>query len=201
MFKNINKLISQVVLIVFLFSIPLILSCDSGNKAALPVKGEFPQVELTNYNGEEFYFKDLKGKVLVVSYIYTNCPDICHMTSKKLNKLKAEFDSNAKKEIAFVSVTFDPTRDTPQILSEHMKKMKLDTENWYFVTGRRDRVYETLEVAGINPVPDEFKSKDSYTFNHRDRISLVDRDGQIRKHYKGSEFNQQELEGDIKTLL
>lgn len=178
-----------------------VYSCTSDNEPDLPKKGTFPDVKLTNYNGSDFYFKELRGKVLVVSYIYTNCPDICHITSKKLNKFKSQLDQETKNKLAFVSISFDPTRDTPEVLQEHLGSMDLDLDNWYFVTGRRDRVYETLEVAGINPIPDKMESKDSYTFNHRDRISIVDSEGHIRKHLKGSTFDQQELKRGIKRLM
>ena len=188
-------------LIASCFLFLLFTSCTSVNKSELPKKGAFPDVELTNYDGSDFYFKDHKGKVLVVSYIYTNCPDICHMISKKLNKFKSGLDQKTLNNVEFVSITFDPTRDTPEVLKEHLEKMDLDIDNWYFVTGRRDRVYETLEVAGIDPMLDSMENSDSYTMNHRDRISLVDRDGHIRKHYKGSGFNHKELEDDIKGLL
>lgn len=200
--KQNNNILKSFLITLLLFSITTFaISCTSENDTDLPEKGTFPDVELTNYDGSDFYFKNKQGKILVVSYIYTNCPDICHMISKKLNRFKSELDEETLSNVEFVSITFDPTRDTPEVLNKHLDEMDLDLENWYFVTGRRDRVYETLSVAGINPIPDEMKSNDSYTFNHRDRISLVDKNGQIRKHYKGSGFNNEELKKDIKTLL
>lgn len=199
--SNIYKIKNLFPVLITIFLVLSFVSCTSDNKTELPKKGAFPDVELTNYDGSNFYFKDLKGKVLVVSYIYTNCPDICHMISKKLNKFKSEMDPRTLDDVTFVSVSFDPTRDTPKVLSEHLEKMDLDLENWYFVTGRRDRVYETLAVAGIDPMLDSMEDPDTYTMNHRDRISIVDKNGQIRKHYKGTGFDHRELKDDIKELL
>ena len=186
-------------LLIILSISSFIVSCSSEQQ--LPVKGEFPDVKLINYNGEEFHFSDLKGKIIVVSYIYTNCPDICHLTTKKLNQFKKNLGDDLSNKVEFVSITFDPTRDTPDVLKHHVQMMGLDMNNWYFVTGRRDLVYKTIEVAGINPIVDELKNNDQYTFNHRDRLSLVDQQGRIRKHYKGSTFDEAELKKDIKTLL
>lgn len=196
------KYLNQYLLILIIFTIisPL-TSCTSDQTQELPKKGTFPKVKLVNYDGSDFYMKDLEGKIVVVSYIYTNCPDICHMISKKIDKFKSQLDTETLENTVFVSISFDPTRDTPDVLKEHIKMMDLDLENWYFVTGRRDLVYDTLEVAGINPLPDEIKSPDSYTLNHRDRITLVDRSGQLRKHYKGTGFDHDELRKDIKTLM
>lgn len=188
-------------LITSCFLVLLFTSCTSDDKTELPEKGTFPEVKLTNYDGSDFYFKNVEGRVLVVSYIYTNCPDICHMISKKLNKFKAELDPKTLDDVTFVSVSFDPTRDTPKVLSEHLDKMDLDLEKWYFVTGRRDHVYETLAVAGIDPMLDSMEDPDTYTMNHRDRISIVDKNGQIRKHYKGTGFDHEELKKDINNLL
>jgi len=183
------------------FSLIVLLNISCSSKPELPVKGQFPDVKLVNYDSKDFHFSDLKGKVIVVSYIYTNCPDICHLTTKKLNQFKKNLNNNLRKKVELVSITFDPTRDTPDVLKHQVHMMGLDMDNWYFVTGRRDLVYKTIEVAGINPIVDEMKSNDKYTFNHRDRISLVDQKGQIRKHYKGSNFDEAELTKDIKSLL
>ena len=177
------------------------ISCNNSETKKLPFKGNFPDLSLVDSNNQEFKFSNLKGDILVVSYIYTNCPDICHIISKKLDTFKKSLNNGLSKEVSFVSITFDPSRDTPKILDQHVKSMKLDTSKWFFITGRRDKIFKTLEAVGIDPLIDKMDSKDSYTLNHRDRISLLDRDGTVRKHYKGSTFDPEELLSDLKTLL
>jgi len=180
----------------------LFIACNSG----LPIKGEFPDIPLKNQDGKEFTFSQLSGKVLVVSYIYTNCPDICHMVSARMNVFKERLkESGIQDKVYFVSITLDPKRDTPDILKTHAKMMNLDLNNWVFVTGDENAIDSTIKVAGMEAIkgPIEYSASGevSYSITHMDRISLVDERGRIRKHYKGSVFDMEELLKDIKSLL
>jgi cytochrome oxidase Cu insertion factor (SCO1/SenC/PrrC family) len=91
------------------------------------------------------------------------------------------------------------------VLRHHAEMMNLDLDNWVFLTGGQNAVNATLKVAGMeaikDPVDTSGNGDQSYLISHRDRISLADKNGRIRKHYKGSEFNPDELLEDIKRLL
>ena len=187
--------------IAFLFSL-ILLSCSSD----LPVQGQFPHVKLIDQNGRDFSFSQVRGKVLVVAYIYTNCPDICHIISKKMNVFKERMKkSGLQDRVYFISITFDPERDTPDVLRHHAEMMNLDLDNWVFLTGDENAVNAALSVAGMEaikgPIDSSGNGEQPYTISHRDRISLADKNGRIRKNYKGSEFNPDELLEDIKRLL
>jgi protein SCO1/2 len=187
--------------IAFLFSL-ILLSCSSD----LPVQEQFPDIKLIDQNGRDFSFSQVRGKVLVVAYIYTNCPDICHIISKKMNVFKERIKkSGLQDRVYFISITFDPERDTPDVLRRHAEMMNLDLDNWVFLTGDQNAVNATLSVAGMEaikgPVDSSGTEEQSYSISHRDRISLADKKGRIRKNYKGSEFNPDELIEDIKRLL
>ena len=189
-----------------LFVILFLTGCSTDNsstynKSDLPVKNNLPTVQLLDLDENEFLFSNLEGKVVVLSFIYTNCPDICHLTSSKLNLFKNSLDKEVKENLYFVSISFDPDRDSPEILREHAKHMNLDLTNWFFVTGNQLNVKKVLEAAGIDPLIQSGTDSNSYTYSHRDRISLVDKNGQIRKHYKGTNFDETELSNDIQTLL
>ncbi|GIW47938.1 MAG: hypothetical protein KatS3mg078_1815 [Deltaproteobacteria bacterium] len=188
----------RIVFILLLFFI----ACSS----KLPIKGEFPDTLLVDHNGKEFRFSQLRGNVVVVSYIYTHCPDICHIISAKMNAFKKVLrENNLEGRVYFVSITLDPLRDTPEVLKHHARMMNLDLKNWLFVTGDENAVYSTIEVAGMEairgPMSYDERGELSYLITHRDRITLVDREGRIRKHYKGTEFDPKELIKDIKRLL
>lgn len=178
------------------------LACNSG----LPIKGELPDLPLKDQEGRAFTFSQLRGKVVVVSYIYTHCPDICHMTSARINVFKDKLKkSNLQDKVYFVSITLDPKRDTPDVLRHHAKMMNLDLTNWVFVTGDENAINSVIKVAGMEaingPIQYTEKGEPSYSITHRDRISLADNKGRIRKHYKGSTFDMEELLKDIEKLL
>ncbi|MDE0290988.1 MAG: SCO family protein [Candidatus Dadabacteria bacterium] len=185
-----------------LFLVLVTTGCGLENKSNLPIKGTLPDISLTDFNENEFMFSDLKGKVVVLSYIYTNCPDICHITSGKLNTFKNSLDHKVKNKVFFVSISFDPRRDSTQALREHARMMNLNLENWLFVTGSSENIVEVLHVAGIDPwIQKDPNDSKGYTFSHRDRISLADKNGRIRMHYKGTNFDSERLEDDIRSLL
>lgn len=181
----------------------LFTACDS----RLPVEGEFPDTVLTNQKGKEFSFSDLEGKVVVVSYIYTNCPDICHTISARMNmfKNKLKEGNNLRDKVHFVSISIDPERDTPEALRQHAKMMNLDLTNWVFVTGDEYLINSTIQAAGMEAIKEPVENPEdggpSYLITHRNRISLVDQEGRIRKHYRGTTFDMEELLGDIKSLI
>ena len=175
--------------------------CSMEPVSSLPVKNTLPEVTLKDTNENEFVFSDLKGKVIVLSYIYTNCPDICHITSSKLNKFKESLDDKTKDEVYIVSISFDPERDSPEVLRKHARMMNLNLDNWVFLTGSKDNVTKVIAAAGIDPWMEKGADSGSYTFSHRDRISLVDQSGQIRMHYKGTNFDEEKLSNDIRSLL
>ena len=193
----------SILLILFLI---LPIAC----KDELPVKGSFPNdILLVDHNEKDFLFSDLKGKVLLVSYVYTNCPDICHIINKKMDVLKSQLKMNKiDKDVVFVSISIDPQNDTPEKLRGHIKHMNFDMANWYFVTGNIGSVYRLIAEAGIFPVR-ETKSNETdekndyldYIISHRDRISLVDKNGDIRKHYKGTTMDFDIIIKDMKSLI
>jgi protein SCO1 len=184
---------SLILLVVF-----LVISCTE----KLPVEGSFPDTALTDHNGREFHFSELDGKVVLVSYIFTNCPDICHIIGNKINILKVKLeDKGYGDRVAYVSISIDPQNDTPEKLKMHAQHMNFDMSNWYFVTGSIGSVYKLIAEAGIFPMREEAQNNLGYVMIHRDRVSLVDKKGHIRKHYKGTTFDYDEVTKDIKSLL
>lgn len=103
-------------IIVFLFL--LFLACDSG----LPVQGELPDLPLKDQDGKGFTFSQLRGKVLIVSYTYTHCPDVCPMIIKKMKGVENGLNkSGLQDSVYFVSISLDPKRDTPEVIKEHVR--------------------------------------------------------------------------------
>jgi len=186
----------------YFFIIILIMISLVSCTEKLPVKGSFPQTVLTDHNGREFKFSNLAGKVVVVSYIFINCPDICHIINKNINLLKLELDKQGiDNKVAYVSISIDPQNDTPEKLKMHIDHMKFNMKNWFFVTGSIGSVYKLISESGIFPMREQTDNDLGYVINHRDRITLVDNNGYIRKHYKGTTFDFDVLLNDIKSLI
>lgn len=158
----------------------------------LPVLGKVPDFALTDTNGETFTANELDNTVWVADFIFTSCAGPCPVMSSKMARLQQQFDDE---DVAFVSVTVDPDRDTPEVLAKYGKEYGADLTQWHFLTGDIDAIHE-LSVKGFM-----VGSVDEPVF-HSTRFILVDGNRQIRGYYRGAEeADVAELARDIRSLL
>jgi protein SCO1 len=186
-------------------SIFMILICGCSSK--YPMIGDFggKQYELINQSGKKILFPDyVKGKILVMNYIFTNCPDLCPLNTNNMRLIKEKLDKEKIRNVQFVSLSFDPENDTPDVLSRFAEARNLDLENWDFLTGDKKVTDALIGQVGVVAVPGDSvitkEGKKIYYYIHTDRISLIDTAGRIRKNYKGSEIDIDEIKNDIMQL-
>lgn len=143
------------------------------------------------------------GKVMLVGYVYTHCPDICPMITYNMRDIQRELPE--EEDFILVSISFDPDRDSPEILYDYAENYRLDQSNWRLLTGNKSEVESLLEILEISTVktPTRFTEDNTpvYFIDHTDRVTLIDRKGNIRIHYMGSELNPEEVAADIRILL
>jgi len=146
---------------------------------------------------------DYEGKVMLVGYVYTHCPDICPLITYNMKDIQNEFQEG--KNLLFVSVSFDPDRDTPEVLFDYASNYNLNQENWQLLTGNKSIVDELLSKLNIGTVktPTRFTESGTpiYFIDHTDRVTLIDKKGRIRRHYLGSELDTDIVVKDIEKLL
>jgi protein SCO1/2 len=192
----------------YIFSILIILlflSC----KEKLPVIDSFKNsdFQLVNQNGASKSFPDVvRGKTTVVGFIFTNCPDICPLTTNNMRLIQEQLKKEQINELVeFVSISFDTQNDNPEVLKKFAEIRNLDLTNWNFYTGNKETIDSLLLLARVIAVPTDSTiysdGKKTYYFTHTDRIQLVDAEGQIRKNYSGSKINIEEIVIDIKTII
>lgn len=175
--------------------------CDS-----LSVKKSISAEEfsLLDHNNREVVFPDdYLGKILLVGYVYTHCPDICPAITYNMRDVQQLVADSSN--FMLISISFDPERDSPSILSDYAANYRLDTDSWSLLTGERKEVDEVLELLEISTVktPTRFleDGKAIYFIDHTDRVTLIDREGNIRKQYIGSEFKPEEVAEDVNKLI
>ncbi|TVQ65311.1 MAG: SCO family protein [Balneolaceae bacterium] len=159
---------------------------------------------LTDQFGEEVTLPDtFLGEVLLVGYVYTHCPDICPIITYNMRDVQRAL---AEEEgFRLISISFDPDRDTPEVLYEYASNYRLDQSNWSLLTGNRAEVESVLQKLRISTVktPTRFTEDNIpiYFIDHTDRVTIIDRKGQIRRNYLGSEFDPEEVIRDVRVLL
>jgi len=110
----------------------------------------FTNLELINQDGETVRFFDdvLKDKVVVISFIFTNCEGACPLITHKLTQVRDQMDGQIGDPIQFVSLSLDPKRDTPAALKEFARTQHADHEGWVFLTGKPEHLKEITSRLG-----------------------------------------------------
>lgn len=189
------------------FSITTVLILLNACGEKLPEVGSFDNhnYKLVDENNNPVIFPEMvNGKISVVGYIFTNCPDICPLTTNNMRLIQEKIKNEKIDNVEFVSISFDPETDSPEVLKKYAEIRNLDLSNWTFLTGKKSIIDSLIKEAGVFAVPNDstvFKSgRKIYYYVHTDRIQLIDANGVIRKNYSGSKINTEEIIADIKTL-
>ncbi|GAB6282255.1 MAG: SCO family protein [Ignavibacterium sp.] len=182
-----------------------ILSLNCQEKFPLNTDISKYSFSLVNQDGNDVNFpKQYLEKIIVMGFIFTNCPDICPMTTHNMQLIQSKIKEEKINNVQFLALSFDPDRDRPQILKNYVTIRNIDLDNWQFLTGDKKEVDSLLSVMNVVAIPsDTTYTEDKtpiYTFVHTDRISLIDKDGKLRKEYSGSKINIEEIVNDIKKL-
>ncbi len=153
-----------------------------------------PDFSLTTQQGEPLTLSDMKGKIWVADFIFTNCPTICPAMTQEMARLQSEFVADP---IYFVSFSVDPERDTSSVLSRYAKAYGADDRRWHFLTGDKTAIYQIAEegfslAAGHNGTE----------LLHSTRFVLVTPNGNIYDYYDSrSKPALLRLRRDVKVLL
>ncbi len=154
------------------------------------VKVEFPSI--------------IKDKITLLAMVYTHCPDICPMTTHNMHLVEQRLPGDLKGKVKFVIISFDPHRDTPNVLKKFAEIRDLTFDSWSLLSGDDQNTKEVMLKFGVKAIlTDSTYDADgelSYNVIHTDRISLIDQDGKLRSNYKGSTANLDMMIEDIKYL-
>ena len=160
---------------------------------------------LINQDSVEVKFPELiQGYNTVIGFIYTHCPDICPMTTHNMVLTEEKLGNEGINDVKFVALSFDPDRDSPGVLKKFAEIREISFDNWTFLTGNKKTVLDLLRRFDVKAFPTDSVMMDDgtwqYSMIHTDRISLIDKNGFLKKNYKGSTINIKELVEDIKYL-
>lgn len=139
---------------------------------------------LTNQFDKEVSSKDFRGKIMVVFFGFTNCPDICPAALLNLTNILEKLGNNAN-DVAPVFITVDPERDTPEVINEYLKSFDSRIVG---LTGTReavDKVADAYKVYHAAQKKDE--KENTYMVNHSGYIYVMNREGKYLKHFASND--------------
>jgi protein SCO1/2 len=133
---------------------------------------------------------------VAVTFIFTSCADTCPLLTAKMVQVQDELGSEFGTRIAFVSITVDPERDTPEVLKQYAQNFDANLAGWTFLTGDPAALREVERSYGLFAA----KALDG-SVDHTFLTSIVDRQGTLRVQYLGVRFDPQEFRRDLLGLL
>jgi len=125
-------------------------------------QGYIPNLPVITQDGKKLRFYDdvIKGKIVVLNFIYTDCPDICGLTTARMSQVEDKLGEAVGRDIFFVSLTVDPEHDTPAKLKEYANAFHIGP-GWLFLTGAPDDIELLRQKLGFtdpDPVVDADRS-------------------------------------------
>ncbi len=138
-----------------------------------PFGGDFG---LTDHRGTPFRLEDQRGKIVLLFFGFTSCPDACPTTLIKLTQvLKLLGEGQGDLLVAFVTV--DPVRDTPKALGEYLTNFSLPAIG---LSGSETEIHQVAARYGASYKRGQDTAEGGYLIDHTDRIFLIDQQGALR---------------------
>jgi len=159
------------------------------------VKKAVPEFKLTDQDGKPFEFSSTHGKLVLVTFIFTTCPDVCPLLTAKFAAIQRAMEEKKTRDYALVSITTDPERDGTAILKDYANRFKADLKHWSFLTGSRRELTKVWKVFGVNVTKTE-----SGQVQHTSLTTLVDQQSNRRVDYYGDKWREAEVLKDIDWL-
>jgi len=164
------------------------------NSTARPLAlGEpVPDFTLIDQTGRRVTLSQFEGKVVALTFIYTNCPlpNYCFRQSNNFARLQKRFAKRLGSDLVLLSITFDPVHDRPEVLAQYASAWKADPNSWHFLTGTLPDVKTVCRAFGLNFWTDEG------SLTHLLRTAIIDRKGKLAAELEGNEYTAQQL-GDL----
>lgn len=173
------------------------------NSLHVPAPGEeVPDFSFTNQNGKRITLKQYRGKVLLVTFIYTRCPfpDFCPRVSSNFAELYKQIGANpALVGTNLLSISFDPERDTPKVLRDYGFSVAHTHDpalfnRWEFAAPRSDDLPKIADFFALTIKPE------GGTITHNLSTAVIGPDGKIVKWYHGGDWQPSDLIKDIASV-
>ena len=169
---------------------------------------EVPNYTLLNQDGKAVRLHDYRGKALLLTFIYTRCPDPnqCTLMSSNFALIDQELQKQPDlyQKTHLLSISFDPDYDTPQVLrsygASHTGRYSDERfEHWEFATGNKDQVKGIAQFFGMRYFHDTTSGQENVV--HSLRTAVIGPDGKVFKAYRGNEWKPEEVIKDLSAAV
>jgi protein SCO1/2 len=153
-----------------------------------------PDFELNDANDKPFRLSDQKGHVVVLTFLYTNCPDECPLIAERFREAAGSLGKDAA-DVRFVAVSLDPEHDTNEAIRAFLKAHQVESILTY-LKGSRPELAAIWKQYYISVLPPSVTG----IVTHQSRVVVIDRNGLQRSNF-GADLDAKSLVNDIRIAL
>jgi protein SCO1/2 len=150
---------------------------------------------LTDQASRPFKFQSLRGRVAVVAFAYTTCPDVCPLITAAMRQVQDGLMREERALAYLVTITTDPEIDTPKVMAAYAKRYGVDLANWVFLTGDEAALKKVWKNFGVG-----VKRKARGLIDHTTLTAVIDRNGTMRIAYIGASPDPKAILKDVRNL-
>ncbi len=163
----------------------------------LAVDQKVPDFTLVDQYRRQVKFSDWAGKVVAISFVYTKCsfPEYCFRLSNNLGLVAKRFADRMGRDLVLLTITFDPSTDSPDALAKYAQTWKASANGWYFLTGPTGEVKRVCLMFGMNFWPE------MGMLVHSMHTAVIDRQGRLVTNLEGNDFSADQLGNLIESVM
>jgi protein SCO1/2 len=173
------------------------LLCSDDSRSRLAVIRTPTDFTLTTQDGKDFRLSSLRGKVVLVSFVFTTCNGTCPATTHRMVLAEeALAKAGLIDRVHLLSITLDPGRDKPAVLRNYVRLYDIDAKHWTFLTGSQKQIDKVLSDWGM-----WVRAAANGQLDHPSRVFLLDARGRLREIYDLQFFRPRWVREDVQLLL
>jgi len=154
-----------------------------------------PPFRLTDQAGHPLSLGDLRGKVVLLDFVYTHCPGPCPILTGLHADLQRSLGRDLGERVRFVSITLDPAQDTPEVLAAYARARGADLATWAFLTGPSAEVADVVKRYGVGTL-----RRPDGTIDHLVVTFVIDGEGRIVDRWMGLDHSVLDMRAELVRL-
>jgi protein SCO1/2 len=151
---------------------------------------------LIDQGSQPFNFKSVHGKVVIVTFAYTTCPDVCPLITAAMRQVQDALKPEERASTYLLTITTDPEIDTPNVMASYAKRYGVDLANWAFLSGGGTALKKVWQNFGVG-----VRRKARGLIDHTTLTAIVDPSGTMRIVYIGTAPDPKVILRDSRRLL
>jgi protein SCO1/2 len=154
-----------------------------------------PNFTLTDQNGQQVSLAQFRGKPVILTFLYTHCPDACPLTAEHLHQSMQQLGSDASK-IGVIAVSTDPVGDTPSAARSFSQAHTMQ-DYWHYLIGSNVQLSPVWKAYNI----DVQGQSQSMSMSHSLALYVIDKQGHERAFFSSTDFTPDQITKDMRILL